>query len=179
MRVVRLLEVPQRGNFEADIRYGLSDTGRARAGEALDRNRYVGPAPVTWTVYCEQVRRQSLDKRPIRREDLEQALAPLALDESLNEQLGAALNSGRGIYLHGPAGAGKTTLAEYLARCMGGSVLIPHAILAGDDIIQLFDPLVHRAQSVLVGDSQTQVARWRAMAAGLSATGPPCSRAAN
>ncbi len=159
MRVVRLLEVPQRGNFEADIRYGLSDTGRARAGEALDRNRYVGPAPVTWTVYCEQVRRQSLDKRPIRREDLEQALAPLALDESLNEQLGAALNSGRGIYLHGPAGAGKTTLAEYLARCMGGSVLIPHAILAGDDIIQLFDPLVHRAQSVLVGDSQTQVGR--------------------
>jgi hypothetical protein len=146
MRVVRLLDVPQRGSFDADIRYGLSDAGRARAGEALERNRYVGPAPVTWAHYCEQVRRQSLSMYQIRREDLEQALATLAIDESLTEQLGAALNSGRGIYLHGPAGSGKTTLAEYLARCLGGSVLIPHAVLAGEDIIQLFDPLVHRVQ---------------------------------
>lgn len=146
MRVVRLLEVPQRGSFDADIRFALSDSGRSRAGQALERNRYVGPTPVPWTDYCERVRRQSLARPVVTRERLQQALASVAADDELIDQLGAALNSGRGIYLHGPPGVGKTTLAEHLVRCLGGTVLIPHAVAVGDEIIRVFDPLAHRAR---------------------------------
>src|SRR5690606_40226630 len=46
LRAERLVEVPRRGSFDADVRYALTELGRARANEALRRNQYVGPAPV-------------------------------------------------------------------------------------------------------------------------------------
>ena len=43
------------------------------------------------------------------------------------DQLGAAMNSGRAIFIHGPAGSGKTYLAERLAGLLQGTIAVPHA----------------------------------------------------
>ncbi len=45
MRSERVVEVPRRGSFDADVRYALTDAGRVRADDAMRRNQYIGPAP--------------------------------------------------------------------------------------------------------------------------------------
>jgi predicted ATPase with chaperone activity len=60
-------------------------------------------------------------------------------------QLGTALNSGASIFLYGPTGTGKTTIAETLSRVLAeDNVWIPHAIEVDGQMITVYDPLVHK-----------------------------------
>lgn len=100
LREERFVEVPRRGSFDADVRYTLSETGRARADEALRRNQYVGPAPVSLRDYVARVERQQFTggrgaARRIAPERLVTALASLVIAPELIVTLGAALNSQR------------------------------------------------------------------------------------
>ena len=45
--------------------------------------------------------------------------------------------------LHGPAGSGKTFIAQRISALLPGAVPVPHAITVAGEIIQIFDPLVH------------------------------------
>ncbi|HET9161526.1 MAG TPA: hypothetical protein VFN88_13020, partial [Caulobacteraceae bacterium] len=45
-------------HLASELRYALTDKGRAVADDALRQNGYVGPAPVSLTAYCNQIRRQ-------------------------------------------------------------------------------------------------------------------------
>jgi len=54
--------------------------------------------------------------------------------------------------LYGPAGAGKTFIVEKLGRLLSGDVFVPYALLVGDQVIQIFDPLVHEAVSASTED---------------------------
>ena len=61
------------------------------------------------------------------------------------DQFGTALNSGSSVFLYGPAGGGKTTVAEALSRVLSeDAVWIPHAIEVDGQIITVFDPSIHR-----------------------------------
>lgn len=144
-RIERLVEVPRRGTLDADVAYVLTDAGRGRAAAALQRSQYVGVAPVPLSQYREQVGLQARSRPVYTEETLARALGDLVIPERLRHQLGAALNSGRALYLWGDSGAGKTYLAESLARAMGGRIWVPHALLVDDQIISLHDPLCHRA----------------------------------
>jgi hypothetical protein len=55
--------------------------------------------------------------------------------------------------LYGPAGSGKTYLAEQLRRLLGGAVAIPHAITVHGEVIRVFDAQCHHE----VGESDKQV----------------------
>src|SRR3712207_7975959 len=44
----------------------------------------------------------------------------LVVDEGMLEQLGPAINAGKAVFLYGPAGNGKTVLAEGMGRTLGG-----------------------------------------------------------
>lgn len=144
MRGERLVEVPRRGTFDAEVRYVLTDAGRVRAEDAMRRNQYAGPAPVSLADYIACVERQKVLDAHVSRERLESALGDLILPEGLLPMLGAALNSHRPIFLYGPSGSGKTFLAEQLVDVIEGHVWVPHAITVDGEIIQVFDPLVHR-----------------------------------
>ncbi|MCZ7559022.1 MAG: hypothetical protein M5U30_02365 [Burkholderiaceae bacterium] len=143
LRTEKLVEVPRRGSFDADVSYQLTDAGRARAGEAFDKCRYVGPAPVSLADYVAQVQRQSVKGMRIDRARIRASLGDAVCPEPLLDRLGAALNSGRSIYLYGPSGTGKTYLAERLVKVANGPILVPYAIHVDGEIVQVFDPLVH------------------------------------
>jgi predicted ATPase with chaperone activity len=57
--------------------------------------------------------------------------------------LGPAINSGRGMFLYGAPGNGKTSIAERITRCFGHSVWIPRVLELGGQLVKLFDPSVH------------------------------------
>ena len=143
LRVEKLVEVPRRGSFDADVSFALTDLGRLRANEALEKCRYVGPAPVALSDYVVQVERQSVKGIRVDRNQIRTALGDAVVPEALVSRLGAALNSGRSIYMYGPSGSGKTYLAERMVRTAEGAIHVPHAIHVDGEIVQVFDPLVH------------------------------------
>jgi len=80
------------------------------------------------------------DRRSIRR-----AFNDLVLTDRLLDQLGPALISQRAIFLYGPSGNGKTSIAERMLRVYQDAVLIPHAIEVDGQIIGVYDPVVHES----------------------------------
>lgn len=143
-----LVEVPRRGMTDIDIEYQLTDAGKLRASEFMARCRYIGPAPVTLEAYRDMVARQSVRDNRVTQDDVAGAFAGMTLSPAVREQAGAAMNSGRPLFLYGPAGSGKTYLAERLGRLLHGPIAVPYAIVVDNEIIQVFDPLVHQALPV-------------------------------
>lgn len=123
--------------------YELTDQGRNRADDALGQSQYSGPAPVPLQAYSVMVARQSIRQLEIDATWLRNGLAQLVLNEGLLEQLGPAFGSGRSIFLYGPAGTGKSSIAEMLARSMPGEVYVPHAVELDGQVLKVFDPAVH------------------------------------
>ncbi|UCE32703.1 MAG: AAA family ATPase [Burkholderiales bacterium] len=143
MRSERMVEIHRGGLTENDNEYQLTDSGRDRAVEAMQRCQYAGPAPVTLEDYCRIVMAQSLEHQTFDAANVRDAFRSIVLDPDVVDQIGSAMNSGRAILLYGPAGSGKTFLAEHLSSLLEGAILVPHAITVGGEIIQVFDPLVH------------------------------------
>jgi predicted ATPase with chaperone activity len=76
--------------------------------------------------------------------DVHRAFASMVLDERILWQLGTALNSGAAIFLYGPSGVGKTTIAELLSKVLSeDAVWLPHAIEIDGSIITVYDPTLH------------------------------------
>ena len=132
------------GVTSSSYTYALASKGIERAREALARNGYVGPAPVTLTAYTTRVRRQSLGDIQVSMDQLRAALGALVLPERTLRQLGPAINSGRSIFLFGPPGTGKSTIAKTLASILKGSIVLPYAILVDDQIVRVYDPARHK-----------------------------------
>lgn len=143
MRHERLCEVSHRSDTEASISYNLTDLGRLRANDYLARCQYAGPAPVPLEAYIAQVKLQSMAGLPVTRAMINKAFDGIVVKDHTLDIFGAAINSGRAVFVYGPAGAGKTFVAEHLAQALLGEVYIPHAILVDNEIIQAYDPLVH------------------------------------
>ena len=143
MRRETLLEVLRRGQNDADMQFDLTQAGRARAGDWLQRNGYVGPAPVTLEAYTERVQAQSVTHQSITATEVHAAFADLVVPMALLDLLGTAVNSGRPMMLYGEAGSGKTYLAERLQRLLGGPVAVPHAICVHGEVIRVYDAQTH------------------------------------
>lgn len=48
------------------------------------------------------------------------------------------------MFFYGPSGSGKTFLAESLVRLLRGTIYVPHTLIVDGEIVQIFDPLIHR-----------------------------------
>jgi len=137
----------------------ISSPGRSRALELLSQNQYVGAAPVSLENYKQQVHEQSVRDVDVHPPEVERAFAHLVLDAEVLEKLGTALNSGTSIFLYGPSGTGKTTIATALAQVLAvDRVWIPYAIEVDGQIIGVYDPHVHARIDDAV--AQSGDARW-------------------
>jgi MoxR-like ATPase len=123
----------------------ITTQGRMRALELLTLNQYAGPAPVSQQSYSEKVRQQSVRNVEVHAPQIERAFSHLVMDKRTLWQLGTALNSGSSIFLYGPTGTGKTTIAETLSRVVAEDLVwIPYAVEMDGQIVTVYDPLVHR-----------------------------------
>ena len=150
----KLIEVKssQGGLGEGAYTYGITGAGIQRAREALDRSQYAGPAPVPFEVYNESIRRQKSGRLTVTSRTMRQILSQLVISESTFQRLGPALNSGTSIFMYGPPGNGKTSIA----RAFGNLVLsqemyIPHALYLDGQVIKVYDAVSHK----LASDSKT------------------------
>ena len=127
------------------LRFSLTDKGTVVARSALLRAGYVGPAPVPLADYQRIVAAQSVHSTGITRSAVAEHFAGTVIPEGLLDKLGTALNSGRAIFVYGKAGTGKTYITQRLAPLFSDTCLIPHALVVGEDVVQVFDPVLHRA----------------------------------
>ena len=137
-------EVRAATDGSAGLRYALTDRGRALALDSLGKSGYVGPAPVPLTQFARIVEAQSVSDCIMTRESLRRAFSDMVLRQSLLDQLGPAIHSGRAIFVYGAAGTGKTYVSRRLARLLGEPILVPHAIAIDESVVQFLDPMVHR-----------------------------------
>jgi predicted ATPase with chaperone activity len=90
-----------------------------------------------------RVRAQSVKDFQVREPYVERAFQHLVLNPQTLKQLGAAVVSGTSIFLYGPTGTGKTSIAEAIPRIYHDRVWIPYAVEVDGQIIAVFDPIVH------------------------------------
>ena len=133
------------GLGEGSYQYAITGVGVEHAREALERSQYAGPAPVPIEVYNEAIRKQSMHRVVVTQRHMRQLLSQLVLSNATFEQLGPALNSGTSIFLYGPPGNGKTSVA----RAFGSMILqqdmyIPYALYVDGQVIKLYDSVNHQ-----------------------------------
>src|SRR5919108_537288 len=123
--------------------------------EATRQCAYVGPAPVPLEDYVEQTYRQAVTGISCSPEPLRAAFAHLVLKEELSNAIGPAIVSGKSVFIYGPPGNGKTSIARGVGEFMnthGGEIYVPYAFLAENSIITVYDQAVHQLTQDLAGD---------------------------
>lgn len=133
-----------RGEQDAfSFRYSITGRGSAEASRLREVSGHAGPAPVSVDSYSEILLRQLDRLPPVRPGDVAEAVREMVLPEDAVRVAGVAVASGRSLFLHGPAGNGKTSLGRLLHGALSGSIWIPRAIGVEDQVIRVFDPLCH------------------------------------
>ena len=133
-----------RGSAPAnDFVYQLTDLGRDRAKKLAENCSYFGAAPVPLATYCASVGQQSLTKQHPTQRDLERAFGDLLINKHMLRRLGPAVNSGRGLFLYGQPGNGKTSIAERVTQAFGDCIWLPRAVTVDGEIMRVFDPGLH------------------------------------
>jgi hypothetical protein len=126
-----------------DLSYCFTEEGRRWTLDAMTRLRYTGPAPVTLEEFNYQVNMQKLTNEIITIDRIRRVLNDLTIDDSLLEQAGPALNSGRAILLYGPPGNGKTSTAARFANVFNDVIYVPYSVIVEGQIIRVHDPSIH------------------------------------
>lgn len=143
----KLIEVrsSQMGLGEGAYLYAITGLGISRAREALERSQYAGPAPVPLEVFNDSCRRQARGRLQITNRVMRQVLSNLVLAERTYQTLGPAVNSGTSIFLYGPPGNGKTSIARAVGNLiMTQSIFIPYALYVDGQVIKMYDSVNHQ-----------------------------------
>ena len=136
-----------------DYCYGLTDAGNARALQHRNAFTYTGPAPVPLKEYLLSVEAQANQFAAIERAQLTEALSHITFEPAWLDFLGPAVNSNKGIFLYGPPGNGKSTLARCLTILRGESIWVPYAIIDDGMIIKVFDAAYHKPLNAVSEDN--------------------------
>lgn len=138
----------QGGLGEGAYTYGITGAGIVRAREAMERSQYAGPAPVPFDVYSDAIRRQKSGRLTVTTRTMRQILSQLIISESTFQRLGPALNSGSSIFMYGPPGNGKTSIARAFGNLvLSQNMYIPYALYLDGQVIKVYDAVAHSLAS--------------------------------
>lgn len=133
------------GLGEGSYQYVISGAGIERAREALDRSQYAGPAPVPLEAYYEAMLRQGRSRQTVTARTMRKALQELILSPDVFHKIGPAVNSGASLFMYGPPGNGKTTIARAIGNLMGAdSMYIPFSLYVDGQVIKMYDNVNHQ-----------------------------------
>ncbi len=99
----RLIEITRGDMAAISYTYSITEAGRQRAMQYFEQTTYVGPAPISVEAYSQIIAEQSLRQITVHAERLHEAFRGLVFDDRILDQVGPAVNSGRSIFLYGPA----------------------------------------------------------------------------
>jgi hypothetical protein len=154
MRGQQLVEI--KGMMGNDYHFTLSAAGKQLASERFQVSQYAGACPVSLKEYYAATKAQTA-KVHVDRRLLRQAFSDLVVTDRMLDSLGPAIISQTSIFVYGPTGNGKTSLAERMLRVYQDAVLIPYAVEVDNQIISLYDPVVHHP---LENDDEEVDQRW-------------------
>jgi hypothetical protein len=140
MRAQQFVEI--KGMTGNDYNFVLSAAGKQLAGERFSVSQYAGACPVSLNEYQAAVKAQ-LAKVHIDRRVMRRAFSDLIVSDRMLDQLGPAIISQNSIFLYGPTGNGKTSLAERMLRVYEDATMIPYAVEVDNQVISVYDPVVH------------------------------------
>jgi predicted ATPase with chaperone activity len=133
---------------EAAYEYAITNKGSERARELLARSQYAGPAPVNLNSYKLAMRKQALQNVAVGPNQVRLALSHMVLSDDVLNRIGPAINSSRSIFLFGPPGNGKTTIAEAIGfMILQDEMYIPYAAEVNGQVIKVFDAVSHKVIS--------------------------------
>lgn len=152
LRKDRMVEVKGSSSYTSmAYEYRLTEMGRNKAANLMELCRYVGPAPISLDAYAEMIELQTVKSIVVAEEQVKKALSHLVLSERKIQQLGPAITSGQAMFIYGPPGNGKTSIAEAISNVLSDSIYIPYALSVGDQIINIYDPITH-----VLADTETE-----------------------
>ncbi len=144
LRKRKLVEVQDATQFvRSSFNFVITELGKVRGGELAEICRYVGPAPITLDDYREMVENQSIRNILVNDASIKEAFSQIVIGDGLLKRLGPAISSGMPMFVYGPPGNGKTTIAETIAELLPEPVYIPYALYVGGQIINIYDPVNH------------------------------------
>jgi predicted ATPase with chaperone activity len=128
-------------------RYAITNRGREAARRLLEISGYVGPAPVSLDAYSRMLTEQMAKFGEVSADDVQKALSSLVLPKEVTDVASLAAASGRSLFLFGPPGNGKTSLAMLMRQVLAGEIWIPHCIAVESNIIRIYDPQCHQVSA--------------------------------
>ena len=177
LKAQRLVAHKSAGNL-TDYVYEISEAGINRIDSHAAHCRYCGTVPVSLQDYEASIAAQSLTKMQPTFEDLQRAFSDLSLSQEMFCRLGLAITSGKGLFLHGRPGNGKTSVAERITSVYGTTIWIPRVISVSGEIIRVFDPRTATKKCRLQREAASSTTK-RSTIAGCAFAGPRSSSAAN
>jgi predicted ATPase with chaperone activity len=139
----------------AEMRHALTRQGREWAAEAMEQSSYFGPAPVSLAAWTQRIEQQRITNEWVSRPMLDEAMAHIVVPDKFVRRLGPAVNSGSAILIYGPAGNGKTTIAEIVGKIFENVIYVPYCVDLGGDVMQVYDPTIHRAVAGSAGTTES------------------------
>jgi MoxR-like ATPase len=143
-----------------DYVYELTEIGLEQARGLSEQCTYFGAAPVPLRQYIASVKAQTLAAAKPSLARIREAFTDLTMSEELTSRVAQAIYAGRGMFLYGNAGNGKTSIASRITKAFGDAIWIPKSIGISGEIIRLYDPNKHKELPADVNTAKHVDGRW-------------------
>jgi energy-coupling factor transporter ATP-binding protein EcfA2 len=143
------------GGSVAEMRLTLTRAGREWAIDAMGRGQYFGPAPVSLSDWQNRILQQRVSNEHVTRQRLDEGFKNIVMTDRFVSRLGPAVNSGGAILIYGPAGNGKTTVAEIVGQIFQNVIYVPYCVDIDGEIMKVFDPTIHKQVENVPDQTQT------------------------